>query len=671
MADSRTARIAVPLAIVLLAALLRLWALGTVPPGFQFDEAHNAIDAARVLDGARPLFFPDNGGREPLVTYLQAASLGILGRDEPAMALRLVSALVGVLTVAVLYGFASRFYSDGLMGVLSAAFLAASYWHVHFSRYGIRAVLAPLWATLAVWAWWVAVGEPTDGDREPGSRAGVGAAMACGAFLAAAVYSHPSGRLLPIVLVAHAAYRTVATSGAAARRTWTSVAVAGLVALALFVPLGLYFADHPVQFTGHPSDVSLTAVAERQHDGSLPRALLANGAAVAGMFFVSGDPSTFHNLPGLPVFDPLSALAAVVGFGVLLAALASRNLQRRDRAVLLAAWLVILLLPTLLSDRPPNYSRAIAALPAVVMLPALGLRWTLDQVTGLSAAGRRTVVAVVIGVAALWTAWHYFVVFAATPHVYYSYDVEKLDAYRWLEDQAEAATVFLHPLWARHATIAYLNQNGPVRELDSHDTAVLPDDGRDVVFALPAKEADREGWDAALGDLLAGAGERHVIMDAQGNPALIAYEVPGSPPLADGLRPQHMANVLFGDGILLVGYTLGAAQPGEPLPVVLTWVAQRPMSDDLTVFVHLVDATGEAVGQLDREPAWASYRTSEWQPGDVVIDRFEPVLAEGAAGPISVEVGWYDAATGSRLPTAAGDSVTIGPVALTGAEDGP
>jgi hypothetical protein len=38
------------LAILLLGAALRLVYLRSVPPGFQFDEAYNALDAAHVLE---------------------------------------------------------------------------------------------------------------------------------------------------------------------------------------------------------------------------------------------------------------------------------------------------------------------------------------------------------------------------------------------------------------------------------------------------------------------------------------------------------------------------------------------------------------------------------------------------------------------------------------------
>ncbi len=77
---------------------------------------------------------------------------------------------MGVVTVAVLYRFVAAFYRDRFLGVLAAGFLAVSYWHLHFSRYAIRAVFAPLWAIGAVWAWWVAVGPPGCERDRPATR---------------------------------------------------------------------------------------------------------------------------------------------------------------------------------------------------------------------------------------------------------------------------------------------------------------------------------------------------------------------------------------------------------------------------------------------------------------------------------------------------------------------
>jgi hypothetical protein len=682
------------LAVLLLAAALRLWQLGEVPPGFQFDEAHNAIDAARVLDGQLAVFFPDNGGREPLLTYIHAPLVAALGRDHAVLALRLVSAFAGMVTVALVHRAVGEVLGDRRLGLLAAGFLAVSYWHLHFSRYAIRAILAPLWTTGAVWAWWRALTPlaPPLPLRRRGGEDGRGrlprwarwAALA-GTFMAAAAYSHPSGRLVPLILIGHAVYLTVADRAGGAR-AWRALVVAGVVAFVLFLPLGLFFVQYPGLFTAHPSDVSLAAVAARDHGGSILRALAANLSAVGGMFFLAGDPSTFHNLPDLPVFDPLSALAAVIGGGVVLGMLLGRSARRRERAVLLLLWLVVMLLPTVLSDRPPNYSRAMSALPIIVTMPAIGLRWLggpfrtrpgggrptepRESAPGsvraadprLSAVLRLTAPAVLV-LAAMWTARHYFVVFGnRTPHVYYSYDVDKLDAQAHLVGLAEEAEVFLHPLWAQHATIAYSNADGPVRELDGTDTLVLPAEsmatGRDVVVAFPAVEAEREGWLDRAESLYGEVAERDDLPDAQGRPLLVTYRVSPSaigdlePPTDAALEPEVWTKASFGGAIQLAGYSADSARPGEPLPVTFVWQAVEPVWDDFTLFVHLTGPREAAWGQEDREPGNVSYRTSGWEPGDVVIDRYRPALSPDAAGMLWVQVGWYDLETGQRLEVA-------------------
>jgi hypothetical protein len=676
MVWSRTASVRWWLIAVLLAATaIRLLHLPAVPPGFQFDEAHNALDAARVLEGQRPIFFTDNGGREPLNIYLQAGALALLGEDHVVVAIRLVSALAGLVTVALVCAFAARLFADRSIGLLAAGFLAVTYWHVHFSRYAIRAIFAPLWAVGALWAWWVAVSPRDQGASDTPPRGGTTFRLylppvVCGLCLAGAVYSHPSGRLLPLVLLGHAAYRTLADRRSA-RATWRALLVAGATALVLFLPLGQYFLAHPGQFTAHPSDVSLGAVAAAHYGGSIARALLGQIAAIGGMLFVTGDPSTLHNLPGLPVFDPLTALLAVLGLGVLAGWLLGSGPDRRDRAVLLCLWLVVGLVPTLLSDRAPNYSRAMVALPAIVMLPALGLGWARDVA---SDRWRRLVgpaAAVAIALGGLWTGYHYFVTFPRLPQTYYSYDVEKLDAWRALTALSDQAQVFLHPLWMDHATVAFLNREKRVRRLDGRDTIVLPADGRDAVVAFPAKEAQREEWYDQAKTLYGGVAARSRITDALGAPLLRILRVPASaagdmaPPRDAPLEPEVFVSAKFGGALRLVGYTAGPARPGEVLPIVLAWRTEEPTSQNLTVFVHLVGPGGEPLGQDDREPAHASYRTSRWRPGETIIDRFSPILAAGARGPVSVQVGLYDQTTGERMKTSDDlDAVNLKPIPL-------
>lgn len=694
----RSQRLALP-ALLLLAALPRLWGLDRLPPGLQFDEAHNALDALRVLGGARDAFFVDNGGREPLSIYLQALALAILGEDRPQQALRLVSALAGLGGIAAAYGWARSFLGRRLPALATAGFLAASYWHLHFSRYGIRAILAPLCVTLALWAWWRALrpGDPPAGGaaRRPWSRP---AAIACGVAMAAAVYAHPTGRLLPLVLLGHLAWLAW-RDRARLRPGLRAFLLAGTVAFLLFLPLGLFFLRHPVWFVSHPGDVSLAAVAEAQFGGSLGRTLLHQLWAVAGMFFVSGDPSAFHNLPCLPVWDPLSALLGVLGLGLLAGALlvsgrgsgevlgdnthrgggvgsVSADEAGRERAVFLFLWLAVFLLPTLLSDRAPNYSRAIAALPVIALLPALGAELLVEGLRPRRPRLAAALLPLTLGLAGTWTFWQYGVVFGGrTPLVcgtdrrldlYRSYDLDKRDAYDQLAAEAAAgAAVFLHPLWAGHASFAYLNRHGPVRSLDPQETLVLPAGEGPLIVAAPAKEAEKEGWFRGF----EAAGQLPTTLhDPAGRPLLSLLRLDARERFAgaDGaqtpdtpthwgsfpLRPDRRLDLRFADGLLLEGLSWEAPRPGEVLRLHLFWRAVAPLPRDWTAFAQVLGPEGQAWGQADRQPGGGSFPTRAWRAGDRVIQRLEPVLDAQARGALRLRLGWYDPLIGERLPLA-------------------
>ncbi|NJN83317.1 MAG: glycosyltransferase family 39 protein [Caldilineaceae bacterium] len=150
------------------AALLRLWQLDLLPPGLFFDEAYNGLDARAVVEGtSRPIYFAANNGREPFYLYLQALAIVLLGPTP--YALRITSALIGIVTVPVIYWLvrtvlASDDHTEGRAPALSwvaliaATAVAVSFWQVSISRLAFRAILlAPLsaLAMLFLWRAWV------------------------------------------------------------------------------------------------------------------------------------------------------------------------------------------------------------------------------------------------------------------------------------------------------------------------------------------------------------------------------------------------------------------------------------------------------------------------------------------------------------------------------------
>jgi len=129
---------------------------------------------------------------------------------------------------------------------------------------------------------------------------------------------------------------------------------------------------------------------------------------------------------------------------------------------------------------------------------------------------------------------------------------------------------------------------------------------------------------------------------------------------ADGSEIHPLASpVRFGEAIALRGWGIQPAtlQPGGSLEATLLWEAVGPLSRDLTVFVHLLDAQGQRVAQSDSYPMGGMYPTSRWQTGEVVQDRHTLYLSGDASpGRCRLIVGFYDLRTGERLPVAGAGS---------------
>ena len=109
----------------------------------------------------------------------------------------------------------------------------------------------------------------------------------------------------------------------------------------------------------------------------------------------------------------------------------------------------------------------------------------------------------------------------------------------------------------------------------------------------------------------------------------------------------------------LIGYSMAAGEAvSSDVSITLYWQAVAEMSEDYHVFVHVLDATGQRIGQDDGPPLGGAYGTSHWQPGETVADLGRVALDGGAlpAG-ASLRVGLYRLRDGARVPayTAEGD----------------
>ncbi len=154
-------------AITALAAVLRFFRLDTIPFGLHGDEATVGNEAARILrEGAIGPYSDLAMGQPAGPIYFTALAVRFLGHT--VLAVRIVPALAGVLTVLALYFVMRRAFGIPT-ALVGATLLATLGWHVHYARIGFPLETWPLCAILTAgalmeairwgaWRWWIGTG---------------------------------------------------------------------------------------------------------------------------------------------------------------------------------------------------------------------------------------------------------------------------------------------------------------------------------------------------------------------------------------------------------------------------------------------------------------------------------------------------------------------------------
>lgn len=142
-----------------LAALVRLYQLGSVPNSLSWDEAAVAYNGWSIVQVHRdewldvvPISFKSFGDfKAPLAIYINGLSTAVFGSAN--WAVRLPYALAGIASVGLfsLLGFllAKRGWWSGTSVVYGTLLFAIVPWHVHFSRIGFESGIALFFILLA------------------------------------------------------------------------------------------------------------------------------------------------------------------------------------------------------------------------------------------------------------------------------------------------------------------------------------------------------------------------------------------------------------------------------------------------------------------------------------------------------------------------------------------
>lgn len=143
--------------ILVLATVLRLYRLSSFPAGLNADEAALGYNAYSLLltghdehGHSWPVNLESFGDFKPAgYAYLLIPFIKVFGLTE--FAVRLPSAIFGILGVLFIYLLTKEITGNWLTGQLAALMLAISPWHLHFSRGGWEVNMATTLMLVGVW----------------------------------------------------------------------------------------------------------------------------------------------------------------------------------------------------------------------------------------------------------------------------------------------------------------------------------------------------------------------------------------------------------------------------------------------------------------------------------------------------------------------------------------
>ncbi len=133
--------------------------------------------------------------------------------------------------------------------------------------------------------------------------------------------------------------------------------------------------------------------------------------------------------------------------------------------------------------------------------------------------------------------------------------------------------------------------------------------------------------------------------NATGNTFLVGRAKVDAPAITPP-NTNETAVAVFGNAIRLDRTRMQANQ------IEFDWRVLHQPDKDYTLFVHVLDANGNKIGQQDAQPFDGQYPTGLWERGERVRDTRTLALPPEAR---QVRIGWYDAHTGQRLPAQKAD----------------
>jgi hypothetical protein len=665
---------------------VRFWQITQIPHALWVDEAWFAARARDVARGINYIPIATNpdvqlgAADSPMQVYLSAA-IQLVGLPMPYSS-RIASSVAGVITVGVLYPALAAMWQAEFgkrraqwMALIATAIMAGLFTHVYASRVGMQYALTPMVTVLTLWFTWKAL---------ESSR--FGWAAAAGIVLGLSQYSYEAARALPILVGILWLVAIVQTTGRSAGSSLGGLKSAlhhngallarlavmiGFLILAV-MPAALFYIRYPYVYYTHTITTTRGVL-----EGGLFQMLvniLTNYGRVLWGISIRGDVMVGRNLVGRPMLDTF--LSIFCWLGVLVALYRARN-SRASQTLLL--WLVVMLLPSAVSDQAPAFNRMLPVAPALAAFVALGMAWVQHKAQQLPRprlVQRSLGVLLAAGLAfsQAQSLYDYFVRWANNPRLFDALGMGPRRLADQALDLARTDQVYLTPASEVFAQPVYdlLLEGSPVKALDGNVCLPLVDrPTRPVDYGVMlTTDHNSLPW---LKALYPAGREIGAIMHPDGYAYAVIFQVPAGAP---GPTPGNPTRTEFAGGPALIGYDLSnsSARPGESIELTLYWLGTGPSAENLVSFIHIGKGrqSDPLVASHDAQICDAAYPTTRWAEGEIILDRHSLTIAEGMPGDTyEIAVGLYRASDRMRLDIVQSDRpaldnrVTVGTLTVT------
>ncbi|HEX7587965.1 MAG TPA: glycosyltransferase family 39 protein [Anaerolineae bacterium] len=621
--------------IAAVAIFLRLYAIDRLPPGLFGDEAVEGLDALDVMAGNLAIWFHAHLGREPMFVYLVALSYSALGITP--LATRLPAIVAGLLTLPAAFWCVREWALTVFareratrLALLTTALLAISFWHIQMTRDAHRDTLLPLVEAIGYAFLWRAM-----------RTRSVRSYIAAGAILGLAVYTYSPGRFVGIFVAVFfavelgielaikiAAKRNAGQVGStesgspsillsnalqrlkAPALYGRGLAAAAMAALVVMMPLGIYFAQNPVQFSRRFASVSI-------FDFDLPlQAFASSVAGNLGQFVVpgAGYASTHYNLPGKPVFDLLIAPWFLLGLAIAFAR------ARHPAHRFLILWFVLMATPAFLTaDMIPKGVRVLGVVPGVFVFPALAMDFFIERFHATIFQRRAIIglIAVSLFGSVVWTTYDYFSAWANLPELPLAFDSDMVEISDYINRQPGDQPIFVSAEVYRHPTFMLLGKHVPTSQYFDRSTRVREFDAR---TSIVTNAAEQIATDLFVRDYMPSAEWlTRVAPQAkliQQGTYFSAYRL-GAP-----AAPQHALDGSFNPFLKMIGYS---RYDDDPMGIVVEWQVVKLPDDrvDMQAVLSLLDARSNVVTQSKHS---FGVPPMEWAAGDMIVEWYETEL---------------------------------------------